>query len=77
MAEFEIPRFDDPLPVDQVIFAIHPVDSFTGGTVRGSVEARISYRERTESLLLVASATVRGHPAPRNGGGAVDGRYLN
>jgi hypothetical protein len=41
MAEFEIPRFDDPLPVDRVIFAIRPVDSFTGGTVRGSVEARI------------------------------------
>jgi hypothetical protein len=36
------------------------------------------YRERTESLLLVASATVRGHPAPRNRyGGAVDGLYLN
>ena len=41
MAEFEIPRFDDPLPIDRVIFAIRLVDSFTGGTVRGPVEARI------------------------------------
>ena len=36
------------------------------------------YRKRTESLLRIASATVRGHPAPRNrGSGAGDGRYLN
>jgi hypothetical protein len=41
MTGFEIPRFDDPLPFDRVIFAIRPVDSFTGGTVRRSVEARI------------------------------------
>jgi hypothetical protein len=41
MARFEIRRFDEPLPVDRVIFAIHPVDSFTGGTVRGPLQARI------------------------------------
>ena len=41
MAGFEIRRFDDPLPVDRVIFAIRPIDSFTRGTVLGPVEARI------------------------------------
>jgi hypothetical protein len=41
MAGFEIRHFDEPLPVDRVIFAIDPVDSFTGGTVRGPVEAEI------------------------------------
>ena len=41
MARFEIRRFDDLLPVDRVIFAIRPVDSFTGGTVRGPVTAEI------------------------------------
>jgi hypothetical protein len=41
MAEFEIRHFDEPLPVDRVIFAIDPVDSFTGGTVRGPLEAEI------------------------------------
>jgi hypothetical protein len=41
MAEFEIRHFDEPLPIDRVIFAIDPVDSFTGGTVRGPVEAEI------------------------------------
>jgi hypothetical protein len=41
MARFEIRHFDEPLPVDRVIFAIDPVDSFTGGTVRGPVTAEI------------------------------------
>jgi hypothetical protein len=42
MAGFEIRRFDDPLPVDRVTFAIRPVDSFTGGTVRGPLQAGIA-----------------------------------
>lgn len=41
MAGFDIRRFDEPLPVDRVIFAIRPVDSFTGGTVRGPLEAEV------------------------------------
>jgi hypothetical protein len=42
MAGFEIRRFDEPLPLDRVIFAIRAVDSFTGGTVRGPLRAQIA-----------------------------------
>jgi hypothetical protein len=37
----DILRMDDPLPLDRVVFAIAPVDAYTGRIVRGPVTARI------------------------------------
>lgn len=38
---YDILHFDDPLPVDRVVFALAPIDNFTGAIVRTSVTAKI------------------------------------